>query len=158
MARLIKLARSPYPLPLAGLKTEHSLLGLDNLVEAVDKVLSAEAPLKRPLIVADPKPLTIAAMIAAMRQGLGRRAALFYVPKPLLRGALRAAGQAETCAPLFGLTGRRSFGADRLNWVPPIETAADLPRSATRRLRDAASQYKRDDFVHCEARSEIAVN
>jgi len=29
MARLIKLARSPYPLPLAGLKTEHSLLGLE---------------------------------------------------------------------------------------------------------------------------------
>ena len=45
----------------------------------------------RPLIVADPKPLTIGAMIAAMREGLGRRAALFYVPKPLLKAALRAA-------------------------------------------------------------------
>ena len=43
MARLAKLARSPYPLPLAGLKSEHSLLGLDNLVEAVDKVLAADA-------------------------------------------------------------------------------------------------------------------
>ena len=51
VAKLIKLARSPYPLPLAGLKGEHSLLGLDNLVEAVDKVLAAEAPLSRPLIV-----------------------------------------------------------------------------------------------------------
>src|SRR5207344_2794976 len=38
MAKLIKLARSRYPLPLAGLKSEHSLLGLDNLVEAVDRV------------------------------------------------------------------------------------------------------------------------
>src|SRR3972149_4983391 len=126
MARLIKLARSPYPLPLAGLKTEHSLLGLDNLVEAVDKVLAAEAPLKRPLIVADPKPLTIAAMIAALRQGLGRRAALFYVPKPLLRGALRAAGLAETCAPLFGSLVADPSALSRLNWVPPIETAAGL--------------------------------
>ena len=42
MARLVKLARSPYPLPLAGLTSEHSLLGLDNLVEAIDKVLAAE--------------------------------------------------------------------------------------------------------------------
>lgn len=126
MARLIKLARSPYPLPLAGLKSVHSLLGLDNLVEAVDKVLAAEAPLKRPLIVADPKPLTIGAIVAAMRQGLGRRAALFYVPKPLLRGALRAAGQAETCAPLFGSLVADPSALTRLNWVPPIETEAGL--------------------------------
>lgn len=126
MAKLIKLARSPYPLPLAGLKAEHSLLGLDNLVEAVDKVLAAEEPLKRPLIVADPKPLTIAAMIAAMRQGLGRRAALFYVPKPLLRSALRAAGQAETCEPLFGSLVADPSALARLNWVPPVETAAGL--------------------------------
>src|SRR6185437_5499315 len=70
MARLIKLARSPYPLPLAGLKAEHSLLAVDNLVEAVDTVLAADVPLRRPLIVADLKPLTLGAMIAALRQGL----------------------------------------------------------------------------------------
>jgi UDP-glucose 4-epimerase len=126
MARLIKLARSRYPLPLAGLKSAHSLLGLDNLVEAVDKVLTAEGPLKRPLIVADPKPLTIGAMIAAMRQGLGRPAALFYVPKPLLKSAFRAAGQAETCAPLFGSLVADPSALARLNWVPPVETSAGL--------------------------------
>jgi UDP-glucose 4-epimerase len=126
MARLIKLARSPYPLPLAGLKSEHSLLGLDNLVEAIDKVLAADRPLKRPFIVADPKPLTITAMIAAMRQGLGRRPALFYVPKPLLRSALRAAGQAESSVPLFGSLVADSAALSRLDWVPPVETEAGL--------------------------------
>jgi UDP-glucose 4-epimerase len=126
MARLIKLARSPYPLPLAGLKSEHSLLGLDNLVEAVDKVLSAQQPLKRPFIVADPKPLTIAAMITAMRRGIARRPSLFYVPKPLLRTALRAAGQAEDFAPLFGSLVADPSSLARLNWVPPVETCAGL--------------------------------
>lgn len=126
MARLIKLARSPYPLPLAGLKDEHSLLALDNLVEAVDTVLAAEAPLRRPLIVADPKPLTLGAMIAAMRQGLGRRAALFYVPKPLLRGALRATGRKEGYEPLFGSLVADPSALARLNWVPPVETTAGL--------------------------------
>ena len=126
MARLIKLARSPYPLPLAGLKDEHSLLALDNLVEAVDTVLAAQAPLRRPLIVADPKPLTLGAMIAAMRQGLGRRAALFYVPKPLLRGALRAAGRKEGYEPLFGSLIADPSALARLNWVPPVETTAGL--------------------------------
>ena len=55
MARLAELARSPYPLPLASLKAKRSLLALDNLVEAVAKVLDAPARCKRPFIVADPK-------------------------------------------------------------------------------------------------------
>ena len=126
MARLIKLARSPYPLPLAGLKAEHSLLALDNLVEAVDKVLAVQQPLKRPLIVADPKPLTLGAIIAAMRQGLGRRAALFYVPKPLLKSALRAAGHADGYEPLFGSLVADPSALAKLNWVPLVETTAAL--------------------------------
>ena len=136
MARLIKLARSRYPLPLAGLKSEHSLLGLDNLVEAVDTVLAADAPLKRPLIVADPKPLTIGAIIGAMRQGLGRRPALFYVPGPMLRGALRAAGQATSSEALFGSLVADPAALSRLDWNPPVETAAGLAAL----LRDEASK------------------
>jgi len=126
VARLITLARSPYPLPIAGLKAEHSLLALDNLVEAVDKVLAVQQPLKRPLIVADPKPLTLGAIIAAMRQGLGRRAALFYVPKPLLKSALRAAGHADGYEPLFGSLVADPSALAKLNWVPPVETRAGL--------------------------------
>jgi nucleoside-diphosphate-sugar epimerase len=126
MARLVKLARSPYPLPLAGLKAEHSLLALDNLVEAIDKVLASQEPLKRPLIVADPKPLTLGAIVAAMRQGLGRRAALFYVPKPLLKSVLRAAGHADGYEPLFGSLVADPSALAKLNWVPPVETRAGL--------------------------------
>jgi len=126
VARLITLARSPYPLPIAGLKAEHSLLALDNLVEAVDKVLAVQQPLKRPLIVADPKPLTLGAIIAAMRQGLGRRAALFYVPKPLLKSALRAAGHVDGYEPLFGSLVADPSALAKLNWVPRVETRAGL--------------------------------
>ena len=96
MAKLIKLARSRYPLPLAGLKSGHSLLGLDNLVEAVESAGGAEAPLKRPLIVADPKPLTIGAMIAAMRKGLGRRPGAVLRARPCSRGRRCGCGPART--------------------------------------------------------------
>jgi nucleoside-diphosphate-sugar epimerase len=126
VAKLIKLARSPYPLPLAGLKGEHSLLGLDNLVEAVDTVLAAEAPLRRPLIVADPKPLTIGAMIAAMRRGLGRRPALVYVPEPLMKGALHVSGRLQRFEPLFGSLVADSSALAKLNWAPRVETTAGL--------------------------------
>jgi UDP-glucose 4-epimerase len=126
MARLITLARSPYPLPLAGLKGEHSLLGLDNLVEAIDTVLAAETSLRRPLIVADPKPLTIGAMIAAMRRGLGRRPSLLYVPEPLIKSALHVSGRVASFEPLFGSLVADSSALARLNWVPRVETAAGL--------------------------------
>jgi nucleoside-diphosphate-sugar epimerase len=125
VARLIELARSPYPLPLAGLKTEHSLLALDNLVAAVDCVLAAPSTLRRPLIVADPTPVTIAAMIAAMRQALGRRPALFNVPRPLLAAALRARGLQNAQA-LFGSLVADPAALLNLNWIPPVATGAGL--------------------------------
>ena len=126
MAKLAKLARSPYPLPLAGLKGRHSLLALDNLIEAIDKVLTAPAPLKRPLIVADPKPLTVGAIIAAMRRGLGRRPGLFYVPGPLLAASLRAARGSHAYTPLFGSLVADPAALQRLNWEPRVSTEAGL--------------------------------
>jgi UDP-glucose 4-epimerase len=126
MARLAQLARSPYPLPLAGLKGKHSLLALDNLVEAIDKVLAAPGPLKRPLLVADLTPLTIGAIVATMRQGLGRRPGLFYVPGPLLAASLRAARRTDAYAPLFGSLVADPSALRRLNWEPPVATEAGL--------------------------------
>ncbi|MGH6865353.1 MAG: NAD-dependent epimerase/dehydratase family protein [Methyloceanibacter sp.] len=132
IARLIRLARSPYPLPLAGLRAQHSLLALDNLTEAVDRVLGAEAPLRRPLIVADPKPVTIGEIVAALREGLGRRAGLFYVPRPMLKAALRAAGRNGNYEPLFGSLVAEPAALARLKWTPPVATQQGLA-SLTRR-------------------------
>ena len=54
------------------------------------------------------------------------RAALFYVPKPLLKTALRAAGHKEGYEPLFGSLVADPSALTRLNWVPPVETAEGL--------------------------------
>jgi len=126
VARLVRLARSPYPLPLAGLRARHSLLALDNLVEAIDRILAAPTPLRRPFLVADPKPLTIGEIVAALRQGLGRRAGLFYVPRPMLKAALRAAGQAAGAEPLFGSLVADPSALRRLDWTPPVATQQGL--------------------------------
>src|SRR5436309_3367208 len=93
MAQLLRLARSPYPLPFASLRAKRSLLALENLVSAIDAVLAAGEPLRRALIVADPEPLTIADMIASLRLGLRRKPGLIPVPPQLLELALRATGR-----------------------------------------------------------------
>jgi nucleoside-diphosphate-sugar epimerase len=134
IARLVKLARSPYPLPLAGLTARHSLLALDNLAAAVDRILATPSSLRRPFIVADPDPLTIGEIVAALRQGLGRRAGLFYVPRPMLKAALRAGGHRGNIEPLFGSLVADSSALTRLDWLPPVATQqalAEFARHAT---------------------------
>jgi nucleoside-diphosphate-sugar epimerase len=126
MAALVSLARAPYPLPLGGLKAQRSLLAVDNLVEAVAHALDASGPLRRPFIVADPEPLTVGEMIAAMRSGVGRRPGLIPVPQWLLAMALRAGGRQEwvdrLCSPLVA----SSAALQGLGWSPRVQTPAGL--------------------------------
>src|ERR1043165_8439589 len=93
MAGLIRLARSPVPLPFGALRARRSLLSLDNLVTAVLAVNAAPQPLRRPLIVADPDPLNLPQMITAMRAGLGRRPVLIHVPASMLARGFQLAGR-----------------------------------------------------------------
>jgi nucleoside-diphosphate-sugar epimerase len=122
MAQLLRFARMPYPLPLGALKAPRSLLALDNLVAAVDAVLAAPQPLRRPLIVADPEPLTIPEMIAAMRQGLGRRPGLIPVPPRLIEMALRTAGREEIYQRLAGKLVADPAALLHLGWAPAVSS------------------------------------
>lgn len=126
MAALLRLARSPYPLPLGGLKGRRSLVALDNLAAAVDTALAAPGALRRPLIVADPEPLTVPAMIAALRRGLGRPPGLVPVPPVLIEAACRALGRREAFERLAGSLVASPAALRALGWVPPVETAPGL--------------------------------
>jgi UDP-glucose 4-epimerase len=126
MAALIKLAQLRLPLPLGGLGGRRSLLSVDNLVEAIDVVLRAPAPLKRPLIVADPEPLTLPEMIAALRTGLGRKPGLVPVPGWLLGQAFRLLGRGEMYDRLAGSLVADAASLEALGWRPPVPTVAGL--------------------------------
>jgi nucleoside-diphosphate-sugar epimerase len=126
MAQLMRLARSPYPLPLRGLKARRSLLSLDNLVGAIDAALTTREPLRRPLIVADPEPVSVPEMVAAMRRGLGRSPRLVPVPAPALRAFLSLAGRPEIYERLTGSLVVDSSALRRIGWQPSTETAAGL--------------------------------
>src|SRR5262249_30738439 len=126
MAELMRFARTRYPLPLGALNARRSLLALDNLAAAVDAVLKAPAPLRRPLIVADPRALTIPEMIAAMRQGLGRRPGRIPLPPPLLEAALRLTGRPEIYQRLAGSLVADPSALVKLGWSPAVATMEGL--------------------------------
>jgi len=126
MAELMRLARTPYPLPFGALSARRSLLSVDNLAAAIDCVLASAVPLRRPLIVADPASLTIAEMVAAMRKGLGRRPAVFALPPSLLRLACQITGRAELYARIAGPLVADASALRRLGWTPAVTTPAGL--------------------------------
>jgi UDP-glucose 4-epimerase len=130
MAALLKLAQSPWPLPLGGLKAKRSLLSLDNLTAAMDAVLKAQGTLKRPFIVADPEPVTVPEIIAALRAGLGRGPGLIPVPALALRGAALLAGKAEAYERLAGSLVASPAALKGLGWQPVSSTPDGLARLA----------------------------
>jgi nucleoside-diphosphate-sugar epimerase len=126
MAQLIRLARSPYPLPFGSLAARRSLLALENLTAAIETVLAAPGTLRRAFIAAEPQPLTVAEMIAAMRHGLGRRPNVFPCPPALLEVLLRAAGRQDIYQRLSGSLIADASPLMNLGWAPAVATPAGL--------------------------------
>jgi len=126
LAALAQWARAPYPLPLAALKGRRSLLSVENLADAINAVIAAPAPLRRPLIVADAEPLTVPDMIAAMRRGMGRRPGLFPLPEIVVQAALRSLGRAEWHQRLAGALVADASALRTLGWIPRVATPDGL--------------------------------
>jgi nucleoside-diphosphate-sugar epimerase len=126
MEELVRLARSPYPLPFARLTAKRSLLSVDNLVTAIETALAVPERLQRAFIVADPEPLTIAEMVANLRRGLGRKPGLVPVPPRLLELGLRAAGRGEIYQRLAGSLVADPSALMGIGWTPRVTATEGL--------------------------------
>jgi len=130
MAALIRLARLPLPLPLGALRAERSLLAVENLAAAVAFALDAGCPARRSYIAADPEPLSVAQMLAAMRAGLGRKPGLVPVPLSLLALAARLTGRNGAYERLAHGLVASPAALIAAGWRPPVATRAALGRLA----------------------------
>ncbi|KPF70716.1 NAD-dependent dehydratase [Bosea sp. AAP35] len=130
MAALLRLARSPVPLPLGALIAPRSLLAVENLADAVLFALTPKCPPRRAYIVADPEPISVAGIIAALRAGLGRGPGLIGVPPGLLRLAARLARRQDAFVKLSGSLVAAPEGLLRAGWRPPVATQEALKRLA----------------------------
>ena len=94
VALLRRLAALPIPLPLAGLKAQRSVLGIDNLCSVILWALQSETARGRCYLVADPGPAPrVGDLITWMRKAVGRRPGLFAVPNVMLAATARMAGR-----------------------------------------------------------------
>ena len=81
------------PLPFGGLANLRSLLAIENLASAISLVLSSGQALGETFLVADREPISVADMVACMREGLGRKPHLVSVPERAVRRLMASFGR-----------------------------------------------------------------
>lgn len=130
LGALARLAALPVPLPIAGLCAKRSLLDVDSLADAILVLLALEGPATGPFIACDRRPISVAGIVAAMREGSGRRPMLFAVPEALLAAPFRLAGRGEAWRRLTGALVARADGLETLGWRPAEDTTGRIARYA----------------------------
>ena len=133
LAALLRLARSPAPLPFATFAARRSLIARRALADTVAFALREDATIGRRFNVADADPLTLAEMLAILREAMGRPPRLFAVPVSLLRAGLNMLGRAEDFDRLARPLVVAADGLCRLGW-----SASETGRDALRRMARAS--------------------
>lgn len=128
MAALKRLARLPVPLPLGGLTTPRSMLAVENLCSAIAFALTPACPARRCYIVSDAQTVSVAGILAALRNGQGRAPGLLAVPPGWLAGLARLVGRQDMFEKLSG--GLVAPPTDLLSagWQPPLAAQEALRR------------------------------
>lgn len=126
LAALARLASLPLPLPIAGLSAKRSLLDAEALADAVVLLLESKRPAPGPFIACDRQPISVAEIVAAIREGSGRRAMLYSVPDALLATPFRLGGRSEAWRRLAGPQVARAEGLEALGWTPAGDTGRRL--------------------------------
>jgi UDP-glucose 4-epimerase len=125
-ARLLALARKPWPLPLGLCRNRRSLLARRNLIDAVHFAVASPAAKGETYVVADPDPLTLAEIVTALRAGEGRAPGLLPVPPGLMALAAGALGRTEEWQRLGGTLVADPAKLIQAGWKPALETRAGL--------------------------------
>lgn len=123
---LVRLVDRGWPLPFAGVRNSRSLIGVENLADAL--IACAEAPGPgRTYLVSDCDDVSTPELLMRLGTALGRPVRLFHLPATLLDAGLRAGGMGAVAARLLGSLRVDSAQARRnLGWVPRVSMGEQL--------------------------------
>jgi nucleoside-diphosphate-sugar epimerase len=117
--RLLRLAASGIPLPLANLRNLRSFIYVDNLTDLITACLDRPDPGYAVYLVSDNEDISTSGLIGTLRTMMGQRTKLFAFPQPVLRGAAAVIGAKKTFESLCGtLRIDPSKAMRELSWTP----------------------------------------
>jgi UDP-4-keto-D-FucNAc 4-reductase len=92
-ARLVHAVRRGIPLPIAAVRNQRSLVGVDNLARAMLTCAFHSAAADQLFVVADEGDVSTPEIVACIAKGLQRKARMVSVPPVLVRAAAGLAGR-----------------------------------------------------------------
>jgi UDP-glucose 4-epimerase len=123
---LVRLCALPLPLPFGALAKRRSLVSAQNLAAAILHVLGHGACRGETYVVADPQPLSLAEIVAALRAGMGKAPGLIAVPPAVIRLGLAALGRTHNWDQLDGQLVVDPSKLIASGWRPDPDTKAAL--------------------------------
>lgn len=125
MRTLVRLAKSPVPLPIANFTSRRSILGIENFISAIIFALNTPATIGEIYILADSKPMTVGEILAALRENCGFPFSV-YVPQAIIRLLLAAFGRKDLWLRLTGDLVVDTSKFESLGWRPAKDTREGL--------------------------------
>jgi nucleoside-diphosphate-sugar epimerase len=141
--RLVRLAALRLPIPFGAVRNERSLLGIENLCDAVATAIGSEVSQGQSGVynIADSEHVSLAEILSLLRTAAGKPEWLINVPPMFLESLLRIAGKSAEFHKMAGdLKVDSSKFRSVFSWQPPYTTQQGIVRSARfeRHIRLAA--------------------
>lgn len=129
-AALLRAVQQGWPLPLALVRNQRSLVALDNLVDFILTCAIHPLAANQTFLVSDGHDLSTAELVRGLAQAAGVSPRLFPVPVWALRGGAALLGKGESVQRLCGDLQLDIAKARRLlGWTPPISVEQGLRRA-----------------------------
>lgn len=125
-ASLMRLASLPVALPFGAFSNRRSLLALDNLIAAVRFALEDPRATNETFLVANPKAISVAELVAMLRAAAGRKPWLIPVPPGALGLALGMIGRRDAYQRLAGTLVAEPHKLMAAGWQPVVDTETAL--------------------------------
>lgn len=129
--RLLTLISRGWPLPLASVHNQRSMVYLGNLVDAIVTCLNAPAAAGHTYLVSDNADVSTPQLVRALALRVGVKPRLFPFPPSLLMLGATALGKSDEAARLLGslqVSGARIHR--ELGWQPPYPVDKGLEETA----------------------------
>lgn len=118
LAALMAVLERGLPLPLGAIDNRRSLVGVDNLADALAFLVGS--PAQGRFLVRDDEDVSTPELIRRLARGLGRPARLVRMPVALLRLAAGMLGKAGAVTRLAGSLQVDDAPLRALGWAPPV--------------------------------------
>lgn len=133
-ASMIKLVDKGMPLPLGAIHNKRSLVGINNLVDLINRCMDHPAAANQIFLAGDDRDLSTTELLRGVGEAMGKPARLISVPSSLLRLGAGLLGRKAIAQRLLGsLQVDISETCNQLDWQPPC-TVEDGLRFCFERL------------------------